>query len=103
MQLRDHPLMSYRHVNNWPPVWTQTTKDRNITLQGEIGILQSVENPPFGDRNRVYLFIEHEMEIYIGTLIFDNAPFSWLIAKMLKQHIGWSIKELGDLDLSDTL
>jgi hypothetical protein len=37
--LRDHPIMSYRGVPNWPPVWTQTRSDGVKKLRGELGVL----------------------------------------------------------------
>jgi hypothetical protein len=41
MELRDHRLMSYRGVPNWPPVWVRikTAAEQQI-LRGEIGVLQ---------------------------------------------------------------
>ena len=39
MQLRHHPLIYSGSAWNWPPVWTELTKDGKI-LRGEIGILK---------------------------------------------------------------
>jgi hypothetical protein len=44
--------------------------------------------------------IEHEGERYIGALLLDDHTFCWLVSKVLKTHIGCSIKEIGALDMS---
>src|SRR5262245_66106677 len=41
MKLRAQPLMSYRRVCNWPPVWVGTNH-KNEPLRGEVGILEDV-------------------------------------------------------------
>jgi hypothetical protein len=41
MLLRDHPLMLYRGVPNWPPVWS-CTDGRNQHPRGEVGTLKPV-------------------------------------------------------------
>ena len=40
MRLRDHPLMTYNGVSNWPPVWIQTSEQRRVIP--EMGILKHV-------------------------------------------------------------
>jgi hypothetical protein len=40
---------------------------------------------------------------FVGTLIFDDVAFCRQIADLLRDYIGHSIKEIGDLDLSHTL
>jgi hypothetical protein len=101
MLLRDHPLMSYRHVRNWPPVWTQARKEANKTLRGEIGILRYVQGGPTS--NKCYLVIDYYSEYFVGTLIFDDLSFSAQVADLLQKQVGRSIKEIGDIDLSYTL
>jgi hypothetical protein len=98
MKLRDHPLMSYRGVSNWPPVWCRTGRQ---TLTGEIGVLANADTDRSG--SRCYISIDFENERYCGTLLFTDVAFCWFIAKMFKNRIGASIKEIGDLDLSYTL
>jgi hypothetical protein len=100
--LRDHPLMQYRGARNWPPVWTQAGTNGKKTATGEVGRLKQV-NGDSRSNKRCFLVTEHEGERYIGALLFDDAIFCWLISRVLKSHIGWSVKELGDLDLSFTL
>jgi hypothetical protein len=42
-------------------------------------------------------------ESYLGTLLFRDAAICRLIYNLLQNHIGASIKEIGDLDLFRTL
>ena len=98
MKLRDHPLMSYRGASNWPPVWCRT--DRPY-LTGEIGVLTNADSDRSG--TRCFLSMEFEKERYAGTLLFTDVAFCWYITKVLKNRTGFTIKEIGDLDLSHTL
>lgn len=103
MKLREHPLMQYHGMSNWPPVWTPragSAPERH--LKGEIGVLKQVECDVKTTR-KCYLVIEHEDREYMGTLLFDDAMFGWLVSVNLRKHIGKPIKEIGDLDLSHIL
>jgi hypothetical protein len=102
MKLRDHPGMNYRGISNWPPVWTQARKQSIKTLKGEIGILRYLyaNNALSG---KCYLVIDYEQEQYVGCLIFNDRSFSSQICDILRNHIGRSIQEIGDLDISQTL
>ncbi len=95
MKLRDHPLMIYRGVQNWPPVWCHTGKQ---SLKGEIGVLASADTARQG--NRCYVSMDFEDERYTGTLLFDDVVFGWFVTKSFKDRIGASIKDIGDLDFS---
>src|SRR5262247_500011 len=106
MQLRDHPLMSYRGICNWPPTWALTgggTDRAKDTLRGEIGILNQVLLSRIEPYTRCYLLMEFQGNAYMGTLLFDNAAFCRQIYDLLKNHCSESIKQIGDLDLSQTL
>jgi hypothetical protein len=94
--------MKYRGIPNWPPIWTQAGTERNKVASGEVGILKQA-NGDSRSSTRCFLVIEHEGERYIGALLFDDHIFCWLVLQVLKSHIGRSIKDLGDLDLSFTL
>jgi hypothetical protein len=98
MKLREHPLMSYRGMSNWPPVWCRTGQP---TLSGEIGVLVNADCDRAGDR--CFITMDLESQRYLGTLLFTDKKFCWLICKLLKNRTGMSIKEIGDLDLSYTL
>jgi len=66
-KLRDHALMSYRGVPNWPPVWTQMRIGGVKILKGEVGVLIYVHAG--GAVNTCYLVIEHENQNYSGSLV----------------------------------
>jgi hypothetical protein len=100
--VRDHPLMSYRGVCNWPPSWISTCSVPSEKLHGEIGILKSVKLYDLTP-NRCFLIIEFQNMHYMGSLLFEDAAFCRQIHNFLQEHIGQSIKEIGDLDVSHFL
>src|SRR5687768_6560860 len=102
MKLRRHPLMSYRGVNSWPPVWVARDADENEHARGEVGVLRSVR-PSLLERARLFLVIEHEDREYIGTLLFEDFGFCQHIYKLLLAHVGQSIQKIGAIDLSHLL
>src|SRR5215471_8625207 len=59
MKLRAHPLMSYRGVSNWPPVWVGTNH-KNEPLRGEVGVLEDVVPSQTENSSRFFLRIEDE-------------------------------------------
>ena len=98
MRLRDHPLMTYHGVSNWPPVWIQTSEQRRVIP--EMGILKHVhcfENEPC----KTYLIIDHKNQVFVGRLLFSDPSFWDRVTRLLKQKIGWPIKELGELNISE--
>jgi len=103
MELRNHPIMNYRGIPNWPPVWTNGKQSSGVkTKKGEIGVLKFVmvhKQMP----NRLFLFIDHEGETYTGCLLFNDGSFCRQLELILEKQIGASIKEIGNLDLSYTL
>jgi hypothetical protein len=104
MQLRGHPLMSYRGVSNWPPTWVKLAGSMvQWTLRGELGVLSNVLISQIDPRTRCYLIIEFEGESYMGTLLFEDAAFCLQLHELLQNHIGKSIQKIGGLDLSHTL
>jgi hypothetical protein len=102
MQLRSHPLMTYRGSPNWPPAWIQVQETKIKSLSGEVGILKHVMRY---DRvpNGFVLATEHARERYLGFLIFDEVSFCMLIYDVLEARIGSSIKDLGSLDVTHIL
>ncbi|HEX5023524.1 MAG TPA: hypothetical protein VFX54_22840 [Candidatus Binatia bacterium] len=96
MKLRNHPLMRYEALANWPPVWSRSGVDGRV---GEIGILRQV-NGEDGFCTRCFLVIEHDGQRYVGALLFDDAMFCHFITKFLQSYIGLAIKDIGDLDIS---
>jgi hypothetical protein len=100
MQLRDHPLMIRKSgFKTRPPLWTTTRHDHNDKPTGEIGILEQVIVHELLE-NKIFLFVLFESFRYMGFMSFDDVAFCSQIHTLLQAHIGESIKEIGDLDLS---
>ena len=53
--------------------------------------------------NRLFLVIRHEGFRYMGSMAFDDPAFCYELYRLLKFHVGRSIKEIGDIDLAYTL
>jgi hypothetical protein len=87
---------------SWPPNWTTTHHDQNDKPTGEIGTLQqALKNDLFN--HRIFIFIDYQGRRYMGSMASDDEKFSSEIYSILKNYIGYSLKEIGDLDLSYTL
>jgi hypothetical protein len=102
MELHNHPLMSYRGVKNWPPIWIPVDRQNVRVISGEVGILRHAQHDARYPA-RCKLIVEHEQEAFAGTLQFDDIAFCWLITNVLKNHVRRLIKDIGNLDLSYTL
>lgn len=101
MRLRDHPLMAYRNMRNWPPVWIEKYAD-NKTLTGEIGVLTHIGNSSARSK-RCFLHITYNDKPYVASLLFDDLAFGTFVRNLLKEHVDKTIVEIGDLDVSYTL
>jgi hypothetical protein len=101
MELRTHPLMQYRNMSNWPPVWVWIGGEKELA-KGEVGLLKDVK---FGNGhlNRFFIFMDHDGGAYVGCLLFDNYVFCRQIYSLLQGHRGRSIYFIGGLDVSYTL
>jgi hypothetical protein len=86
----------------WPPAWTTTRRDVNDRPTGEIGYLERAMMHDLFD-NKIFLVIEHQGFRYMGSMHFDDAGFCYQIYTFLQAHVGRSIQEIGDLDLSHLL
>jgi len=100
VQLRNHPLFSYRRVPTWPPVWTLSRRgEPPEVLHGEIGVLQrAFANPQIP--NKCYLVIQHANRKYVGCVIFDNRSFCREMTEFLKLQVGCTVEQIGDLDVT---
>jgi hypothetical protein len=103
MLLRNHPLMRYRGLSNWPPAWLWIDGVENKHPRGEIGILTSVEVSNVPPANRCFLCIDYEGSSYMGCLLFDDRAFCGQIVTLLRGYLNRPIAEIGSLDLSYTL
>jgi len=94
--------MSRYGVPNWPPIWTQARKEGNKRVVGEVGVLRYVHaNNKIS--HKCYLVIEYDREHYVGSLIFEDVTFCWQISSLLQEHVGRTIREIGDLEVSGSL
>jgi len=97
MKLRDHP-----GIRSWPPIWVHSRSHPVRKQNGEIGTLTGVVFHEDIQR-RLFLAIDFEGERYMGGLAFGNAALCKRLYSILQNHVGQSIKQIGDLDLSYTL
>jgi len=102
MKLRDHPLMSYRGLRNWPPVWVGTGDRVNSRITGEVGTLTGVKIYDLS-YTRIFLLIEHEEGRYTGCLFFDDRSFCRTIYNLLQAYTGTSISAIAEIDITSTL
>ena len=103
MRFRDHPLMTRRSgAKTWPPQWSSTRRDEKDWPKGEVGTLRQAWLHD-GLDSCIFLFIEHNGHQYIGSMYFDNPRFCYDIDAVLKSNLGRSIKEIGDLEMSDLM
>ena len=92
--------MSYRGIDNWPPVWTWRGGAENIRPMGEVGILRDLFLSRMEQRSRLFLIMEHQKQEYMGCLLFNDSTFCAQIYELLKAHCGNTIAEIGSLDVS---
>jgi len=99
--LRDHPLMNYRGLRNWPPIWTwRGGPGDDEGPRGEVGILRDVFLSRVEPRSRVYLIMEYQGAEYMGCLLFNEAKTCRQICELLAKHCGSPISHIGSVDLS---
>jgi hypothetical protein len=99
MDLRAHPLMTYRGHPNWPPSWMWIDGNVNKNPKGEVGTLLEVQVSRIQDANRCFLVIEYEDSQYTGCLYFDDLSFRKRVCELLGEYYGHSIQEIGSIDL----
>jgi hypothetical protein len=103
MPLRDHPLMTFRGVQSWPPVWIWTGGTKNKRPRGEVGILEEVLLPNINPSDRCFLYISHEGSSYIGSLLIEDKAFCSQVVNLLRKSRYRSIAAIGSMDLAHTL
>jgi hypothetical protein len=88
-------------IGSWPPQWQAV--DRNVrAIEGEVGILEDVSMHD-SIANKIFLAVQHRHDRHIAVLAFDDTTFVQQLYRILLKHIGRSVKEIGDLDLSHLL
>ena len=99
MLLRDHPLMRYRGVPNWPPAWTWIRGGRDRQPRAEVGILKRVLPSKIRSEDRCFLLNSYQGSEYLRCLLFDNRSFCKHIAGLLQFCCNRRIADIGSLDL----
>jgi hypothetical protein len=99
MKLREHPLISL----GWPPAWWWRTGGENKHPRGEVGTLREVRPYSIQPADRFYLIMENEGAEYLGVLLVEDYTFCQQVFELLLEHCGRTIREIGDIDVSDTL
>ena len=102
MKLRDHPLMSYHGVHNWPPVWVSLYDNDDALRRTEFGVLTEVRESQFGG-DRIVLLMEYNQNTYGAALTFADLAFYKQILELMKSCIGSTIKDIAEIDLTHTL
>jgi hypothetical protein len=103
MKLREHPLLSYRGIPSWPPVWSWIDGEENEEPAGEVGVLTEVRLSIIEPPNKCFLIIAHEASFYMGCLLINDLAFCAQVAELLQDYCGYTIEEIGSLDLRHTL
>jgi hypothetical protein len=103
VELRHHPLISYRGLSSWPPAWLWRGGDSKKEVRGEVGILKEVISSIISPEDRFFLIVKHEKSEYIGCLIISDPSFCRQISKLIRAHRGYTIEHIGGLDLSPSL
>jgi hypothetical protein len=94
MQLRSHPLMTFRGRPNWPPQWIWISGGDNKHPTGEIGVLQEIRTSSI-DQPVCFLTIQYNESNYLGTLIFTHPKFYEEVCELLKRNAGRPLNEIG--------
>jgi len=102
MELREHPLMSYRGVSNWPPVWVPLSDLEGQRLNGEVGTLTEVRMTKELPKS-CFLVVNHNEKRYLGCLLFNDQSFCDQIFVLLQNYYGYPIDSIARLDISHTL
>jgi hypothetical protein len=107
MKLRDHPLMNYRGLSNWPPRWLPRGEGIGPRVYGEVGVLTEVTvyhlQPNSHESPQLFLLMEHHSHRYIAAVLFSDRAFCAQIGELLKKYHGHSLEEIGGIDVSHLL
>jgi hypothetical protein len=102
MELRHHPLLSYRGLKSWPPTWIWINGAERKSVRGEIGILREVRESNVSASNRFFLVIQDNEDEYMGCLMIEDEGFCYQMTQLMKTQCGRNIAAIGSLDISHT-
>gem|GEM_PF-1380862 len=97
MKLRDHPLL-----RQWPPVWVSLDNEDERRSRSVEGVLTEVRES-ISRSDGIVLIMDHNDNRYGSILIFSDMAFRRQIFELLKDCVGFSIQQVGDIDLRYTL
>jgi hypothetical protein len=81
---------------SWPPVWVHSRTEK---VYGEVGRFTGTKvNDAIS--TAIFLTMEFEQKHYMGFLSMNDAAFCGQLNKLLNGHVGQSVEEIGDLDVS---
>jgi hypothetical protein len=102
--------MTYHGIRSWPPVWTLIRGADRERPKGEVGVLKEIHVsaiPPAADAtrsyNRIFLFIEHGGQAYLGCLMLEDYAFCQGLATVLRGHFNRTIEEIGSIEVGCTM
>ncbi len=98
MKLRD------RVRGHWPPSWASSYGRGTTFDTSEEGILRAVAlMPAMGSQpERLRLEVEHKGTPSTGVLALNHQSLHAELHEVLRNNLGKTIRELGDLELSDS-
>jgi hypothetical protein len=99
MELRKHPLMSYRGKSNWPPRWVWLGGKKNERPTGEVGVLKEVSRYSLLSSDGLTLVIEYNDSAYMGLLLFDDFGFCRKVHELLKTSRDRPIADIGNMEI----
>jgi hypothetical protein len=103
MKLRNHPQISRKNgFKTWPPLWARLLHNEDDKPIGEVGFLEDVLMMSDVIKDKVFILMKHHGLRYVGFVCFDDARFRSDIYILLKSKLGRSIKEIGDIDISQS-
>jgi len=102
MELRRHPLMTYRGAPSWPPVWGSGGKSPDRP-NGEVGILVGIEPSRVEPGNRYFITVKHNGLSYTGCLLVDDGRFGEKVSRLLQRHLRCPLEVIGGIDVRDRL
>ena len=97
MKLRDHLLL-----RQWPPTWTSLNNEDERISGSEEGVLTEVRES-ISRSDGIVLIMYHNDNRYGSILIFPHLGFRGQIFELLKDCVGFSIQQVGDINLRYTL
>jgi hypothetical protein len=97
MKVHQHPSLR----EQWPPVAESTGAGSNKSIAGNLDTVEAVYFYPSGGRwpADVTLRTSYAGRSYARDIFLDDEQFAKRLALLLKQHIGCTVAELGDLEI----